>query len=144
MAEVEVLVRTIEAKRLSESSADDASVNFDVGATLTESGREAGSLTLKFDIMITAQPPVAKINVGGSARISGEEHDIESMLTSKSPDSTPPIFMTIYQKVYAVLYLLSGSLKIPYPSPALMKVVKVNSPNEVAPVKAEERSTISA
>ena len=50
---------------------------------------------------------------------------------SSDQNSPPPVFRTIYQKVYAVLYLLSGSLKIPYPSPVLMKVVKMASPWDI-------------
>jgi len=132
MVEVDVLVKNVEASKLSENAREDAAVTFDVSAALTETEREPGQLSLKFGITIAAQPPVAKIEVGGTAKVTGEEAEIESMLSVKDQDSTPPIFMTIYQKVYAVLYLLSGSLKIPYPSPGLMKIVKLTSQSEMA------------
>jgi len=145
MVEVDVLVKNVEATRLTENARDDIPVTFDVSATLTETEREPGQITLKFGISIAAQPPVAKLEVGGSAKITGEEAEIESIITVKDQDSTPPIFMTIYQKVYAVLYLLSGSLKIPYPSPGLMKVVKLTSQSEIAaPPTPEKPAPISA
>ena len=144
MVEVDVLVKNVEATRLTDGARDDSPVTFDVSASLTETEREPGQLSLKFGISINAVPPIAKIEVGGSAKITGEEVEIESILTAKDQDSTPPIFMTIYQKVYAVLYLLSGSLKIPYPSPGLMKVVKMASQSEVAAAASAKTAPISA
>ena len=132
MVEVEVLVKNVEATRLSEETRDQTAVTFDVSASLTETEHETGQFTLKFTISITAQPPVARMDVSGTARITGEEPEIEALLLQVDPNTTPPVFMTIYQKVYAILYLLSGSLKIPYPSPGLMKVVKFASPSEAS------------
>ena len=142
MVEVEVLVKNVEATRLSEQAGDEASVTFDVNASLTETEHQTGQFTLKFAIGISAQPPVARMDVSGTARITGEEADIEGLLATVDQNSPPPIFMTIYQKVYAILYLLSGSLKIPYPSPGLMKVVKMATPGEVG-MKEEKRPQIS-
>ena len=132
MTEVEVLVKSVEATRLSEQARDDTAVTFDVAAALAESEHQAGVFVLKYTITITSQPPVARMEVSGTAKITGEEKEIEEVLKSPDQNSPPHIFMSIYQKVYAILYLLSGSLKIPYPSPGLMKVVKMASPSEVA------------
>lgn len=132
MVEVEVLVKNVEAVRLSEEARDETSVTFDVAASLAETDHQAGQFTLKFSIAITSQPPVARMDVAGTARITGEEKEIEDILRTPDQNTPPPVFMNIYQKVYAILYLLSGSLKIPYPSPGLMKVVKMASPGDVA------------
>lgn len=139
MVEVEVLVKNVEATRLSEEPREDASVTFDVGASLTETDHQPGQFTLKYNIVITSQPPIAKIEVGGTARIAGEEAAIAELLKTPDQNTPPPVFMSIYQKVYAILYLLSGSLKIPYPSPGLMKVVRVASPGEAANSAKEAR-----
>jgi hypothetical protein len=140
MVEVEVLVKNVEATRLSEQPADETSVTFDVAASLAETDHQAGQFTLKYSIAITSQPPVARMDVSGSARITGEEAEIEALLKNPDQNTPPPVFMSIYQKVYAILYLLSGSLKIPYPSPGLMKVVRMASANEIAASpKAEEK-----
>lgn len=143
MVEVEVLVKNVEANRLSDQVRDETAVTFDVNASLTETEHETGSFTLKFSIAITAQPPVARMDVAGTARITGEEKEIEQLLVSPDPNSPPPVFMNIYQKVYAILYLLSGSLKIPYPSPGLMKVVKMASPGEIGSAMNEKSPQIS-
>ncbi len=140
MVEVEVLVKTVEAARLTEERKEEASVTFDVAASLNEVEHQVGVFTLKFSIAITSQPPIARMDVGGTARITGEEQEIESLLKTQDQNAPPPVFMTIYQKVYAILYLLSGSLKIPYPSPGLMKVVKMSSPSEVGSAGKEEKA----
>jgi hypothetical protein len=139
MVEVEVLVKNVEASRLSEHAADETSVTFDVAASLAETDHQAGQFTLKYSIAITSQPPVARMDVSGSARITGEEPEIEALLKNPDQNTPPPVFMSIYQKVYAILYLLSGSLKIPYPSPGLMKVVRMASASEMASAKAQEK-----
>jgi len=143
MVEVEVLVKNVEAVRLSEDAKDEASVTFDVAASLAETEHQAGQFTLKFSIAITSQPPVARMDVAGSARITGEEPEIEALLKTPDSNTPPPVFMNIYQKVYAILYLLSGSLKVPYPSPGLMKVVKIASPGEVQAAKEAKPPSIS-
>ena len=143
MVEVEVLVKNVEAVRLSEEPRDDTAVTFDVAASLAETDHQAGQFTLKYTIAITSQPPVARMDVAGTAKITGEEPEIEALLKTPDGNTPPPVFMNIYQKVYAILYLLSGSLKVPYPSPGLMKVVKMASPAEVSQAKEAKPPSIS-
>jgi len=141
VVEVEVLVKNVEAIRNSEEPKDETAVTFDVAASLAEMEHQTGQFTLKFNITISAQPPVARIDVSGTAKVTGEEKEIEGVLKTADQNTPPPVFMTIYQKVYAIVYLLSGSLKIPYPSPGLMKVVKMASPSESS--KEEKPPSIS-
>ena len=131
MVEVEVLIKNVEATRLTEVTGEDASVSFDVAVALAEAENQGGQFTIKYDISITSQPPVAKMTISGTARITGEQSEIDTVLKSSDQNDPPPVFMMIYQKVYAILYLLSGSLKIPYPSPGLMKLVKRVAPGEM-------------
>lgn len=144
MVEVEVLVKTVEATRLTEEARDETAVTFDVSASLAETDHQAGQFTLKYSIAIASQPPIARMDVAGTAKITGEEKEIEELLKTPDQNSPPAVFMTIYQKVYAILYLLSGSLKVPYPSPGLMKVVKMASPADMASGKEEKPPSISA
>jgi hypothetical protein len=139
MIELDVLVKNVEATRLSDETKDETSVTFDVAASLSEVEHQAGQFTLKYTMAITSQPPIARMDVAGTARITGEEAEIQELLKTPDGNTPPPVFMGIYQKVYAILYLLSGSLKIPYPSPGLMKVVKMASPSEVAASAKEEK-----
>ena len=139
MIELDVLVKNVEANRLSDGAKDETSVTFDVAASVSEIDHQSGQFTLKYTIAITSQPPIARMDVAGTARITGEEAEIQELLKTPDANTPPPIFMGIYQKVYAILYLLSGSLKIPYPSPGLMKVVKMAAPDEVAAAAKEEK-----
>ncbi|MEM3670469.1 MAG: hypothetical protein QW767_01820 [Thermoprotei archaeon] len=125
MVEVEVLTKNLAANRLNEESKEDADVFFDVRAVIAETAREAGKLTLKFTIRMETQPSLVNLVIEGTAVVRGEEHDIDSLLVSKDKDDTPAVFMKIYQKVYAVLYLLCSSLRVPYPSPTLLRSVEV-------------------
>ena len=139
MVEVGVLIRSVEAARLSEDAKDSSEVAFEVTASLNESDRSAGQLTMRFSIDIQTTPQVAKIDISGVAKVTGDEQEIERLLTGKEAGSTPPVFMSIYKKVYAMLYLIAGSLRIPYPSPGLLKVVKVATSREVAATAENER-----
>jgi hypothetical protein len=139
MVELDVLVKNVEATRLSDEVKDETSVTFDVAASISEVDHQAGQFTLKYSIAITSQPPIARMDVAGTARITGEEAEIQELLKTPEGNSPPPVFMGIYQKVYAILYLLSGSLKIPYPSPGLMKVVTMAAPSDVAAAAKEEK-----
>ncbi|MEM0075597.1 MAG: hypothetical protein QXG05_04525 [Nitrososphaerota archaeon] len=132
MVDVKVAIKTVEGSRLTEEDAQDSQVTYDVNALMSEAERTYQQLTLKFNIKMGTKPSVATLNVSGMATIKGEDNEIDSLLTPKDKDSPPQIFMIIYQKVYAVLYLLCGSLKIPYPSPGLLKTVEVSSMNEVS------------
>ena len=127
LVDLEVYVKNVEGTRLSEDVKPTTEVTFNVSATITETERNQGQISLKFTIDMESQPAVAKLVVAGSATLLGEDQEIDALLLAKDADATPPIFMKIYEKVYAVLYLLCGSLKIPYPSPALLKVVQVSS-----------------
>ena len=127
MVDLEVYVRNVEGTRLAELASVTPETTFSVNASITETERSQRQLDLKFTIDMESQPAVARLAVSGSAIVSGEDEEIDALLLVNEKDATPPIFMKIYEKVYAILYLLCGSLKIPYPSPALLKVVQVAS-----------------
>ncbi len=133
MVDLEVYVKTVEGTRLSEDVKPTTDVTFNVNANITETERNQGQISLKFSIDMESQPAVARLALSGSAVVTGEDQEIDELLLAKEAEGTPPIFMKIYEKVYAVLYLLCGSLKIPYPSPALLKVVQVKSEATASP-----------
>jgi hypothetical protein len=132
MAGIEVTIRSVEGNKLAEDVTSDSSVNFNVAANLAESERNPGRLTLKFTIELNTDPDVAKMTIAGTAVLTGDDKEIDSLLTPKDGESVPPVFMKIYQKVYAVMYLVSGSLRIPYPSPGLLKGVRLVSAREMS------------
>lgn len=127
MPEFEILVKSVEGMRLTHESKEDSKVIFSLHASLSETERNPGSLALKFEIELNTQPAVAKISLTGTAIARGESEEILKLTTAKDGSDVPPILMQIYQKVYAIIYLLCGSLKIPYPEPGLLKTAQVRT-----------------
>jgi len=142
LVSVDVSIKAVEGTKLAEDVTPDSTVGFNATANIVEAERNPDRLTLKFTIDLTTDPEVAKMTVTGTAMISGDEKEIEALLGTNNGD-VPPVFMKIYQKVYAILYLVAGSLKIPYPSPGLLKGVRMASTKEMAhSVSAAARSSM--
>ncbi|MDG6980803.1 MAG: hypothetical protein JRN51_06765 [Nitrososphaerota archaeon] len=144
MAGIEVAIRSVEGSKLAEDVTADSSVSFNVAANLVESERNPEKLTLKFTIELNTEPDVAKMTIAGTAVLTGDDKEIDTLLTPKEGESVPPVFMKIYQRVYAVLYLVSGSLKIPYPSPGLLKGVRLVSTREMSQVATPQSRNLMA
>ncbi|MDG6929472.1 MAG: hypothetical protein JRN29_05480 [Nitrososphaerota archaeon] len=138
MAEVSVAIKTVEGNRTSDQDVEGSQVTYDVNAVITEAERGYQKLSLKFNIKMGTQPPVATLTVSGTATLAGEDVEMDALLVPKEKDMPPPVFMMIYQKVYSVLYLLCGSMKIPYPSPGLLKTVEVSAVKEVSAAPVDE------
>lgn len=130
MAQIDVLVKGIEANKTSDEANESTPVTFNVNASINESDRGPGFLNLKFAMDIETQPSAARIHVSGSATLSGKEGEIDEILAAKEKDGTPTLFMKMYQRVYPTMYLLCGSLKIPYPAPGLLKLSQVAAAEE--------------
>ncbi len=137
MDEISISVKSIEGKKLSDETNQDSQVLFDVDVSMTEGERNAESTLLNFTMTLESEPPAAKLVMSGTARIKGKEEEIEAMLRSTDEKSVPPLFMRIYQKVYSIMYLLCGSLDIPYPSPGLLKLTHLES---TAPITHQIRA----
>jgi hypothetical protein len=144
LAGIEVAIRSVEGSKLAEDVTADSSVSFNVAANLVESERNPEKLTLKFTIELNTEPDVAKMTIAGTAVLTGDDKEIDTLLTPKEGESVPPVFMKIYQRVYAVLYLVSGSLKIPYPSPGLLKGVRLVSTREMSQVATPQSRNVMA
>ncbi len=67
------------------------------------------------------EPAIAKFVTEGSADIKGEESEIEKLLSADPETNVPYVFTRIYQTVYSVIFMLAGTIDVPYPSPALLK-----------------------
>ena len=131
MAEVDVVVKSVEGRRLTQESKEDSKATFDVHASLVESERNPDSMSVRFAIELETRPAVAKLSIAGSATIRGSDEDIRTLTTAKDESGVPPLFMKVYQKIYATMYLLCGSLKIPYPAPGLLKSTEVSTNREI-------------
>lgn len=131
MPEVEVQIRSLEASRTSEDAVENLDVTFNVNSSISESDRSDGLLRLKYSIDLDTSPAAAKLRVGGTATVTGREEELEKLLGAKEQDGTPTLFMKIYQKVYPTMYLLCGSLKIPYPAPGLLRLNMATTEEEL-------------
>ena len=135
MVQIEVLVKGMEANKTSDEANESTPVTFNVNSSINEADRGPGFLNLKFSMDIETQPAAARIFVSGTATLKGKEDEIDEVLGAKEKDgTTPSLFMKIYQRVYPTMYLLCGSLKIPYPAPGLLKLSQVAGAEETEQV----------
>ena len=120
-SEVVTRIRNVTAQKLDEKCNHNTPVIFDFGANLEESERSSDGVTLNFQMTMETEPSIAKFNVEGSAVVTGEESEIEKLLSPDPQTNVPFVFTRIYQTVYSVIFMLAGTVDVPYPSPALFK-----------------------
>lgn len=130
MAQIDVIVKGIDANKTLDEANESTPITFNVNASISESDRGPGFLNLKFSMDIETQPAAAKLHVSGNASLTGKDAEIEETLAAREKDGTPSLFMKIYQRVYPTMYLLCGSLKIPYPAPGLLRLNQVATAEE--------------
>ena len=126
-AEVMTRIRDIVVQKIDEKANHNTPVVFDFGANLEESERSANSAVLNFKLNMDTEPAIAKFAVEGTATIIGEEAAIESLLSADPETNVPYVFMRIYQTIYSVIFMLAGTVDVPYPSPALLKRAHVKT-----------------
>jgi len=56
---------------------------------------------------------------------------VEKLVAGREPDGTSSLFMKIYQRVYPTMYLLCGSLRVPYPAPGLLRLNRTTTEEEI-------------
>jgi hypothetical protein len=133
LGQIDVQIKGVETSRTSDAVDENTEVSFNVGSSITESDRGPGFVNLKFSIDLETQPSAARIFVSGTASVSGKDEEIDEILGAKERDGTPTLFMRIYQRVYPTMYLLCGSLHIPYPGPGLLRQNKVETEAQGVP-----------
>ncbi|MDG6904427.1 MAG: hypothetical protein JRN20_01425 [Nitrososphaerota archaeon] len=120
-ADVITRIRSVAVQKLDEKSNHNTPVIFDFGANLEEADRSSESVALNFKMTMDTEPTIAKFAIEGSAMINGEESEIEKLLSPDPETNVPYVFTRIYQTVYSVIFMLAGTIDVPYPSPALLK-----------------------
>lgn len=121
MLEVSVQVEKIEATRLTEKANEDLRSNYKLNVGMTEKQRKAASLVLGFTLELTQVPQTAKITITGTAELTGTEEEIKERITSKSENVPPPVVEIIYERIYGLVYLVAGGIKVPRPLPNLLR-----------------------
>ncbi|MDG6960664.1 MAG: hypothetical protein JRN47_08315 [Nitrososphaerota archaeon] len=127
MVDIAVSVKGIEANKTSDEANESTPVTFNVNSSINEADRGPGFLNLKFSMDVETQPAAARVFVSGTAMLKGKDDEIDQLLAAKEADGSPALFMKIYQRVYPTMYLLCGTLKLPYPAPGLLKLNRMAS-----------------
>jgi hypothetical protein len=121
MLDIAVLVERVEGARLSEKATENAQSSYNLNVSLSERDRSSGELVLSFALELTSQPQVARIKVDGIATLKGNKEEVQNEITAPDETNPPRILVTIYERVYGLIYLVAGNLKVPHPMPNLVK-----------------------
>ena len=132
-SEVATKIRNIAVQKLDDKATHKTPVIFEFGANLEEADRSSESVTLGFKMTMDTEPSIAKFAVEGSATINAEESELEKLLSADPETNVPYVFTRIYQTVYSVIFMLAGTIDVPYPSPALLKRPHVRAAYSAAP-----------
>jgi hypothetical protein len=119
--EVVVLLESLDGTRLTDKANENTKSNYSLNVSLSEKERFSETLVLNFALELTSQPSAAKFKVAGSATLKGTKEEIKDGITAPDGNKPPPVLVTIYERVYSTLYVLSGSLNVPHPLPNLLK-----------------------
>jgi hypothetical protein len=121
MADTHVLVERIDAVRTSDKATQDTTATYTVNVSLSERERNPNTLTLNFEFELSCQPGIAKVTVTGSVSITGTRDEIQGLLRPSEPKSPPTILITVYERVYSLVYLVTRDMDLPHPMPGLMQ-----------------------
>jgi hypothetical protein len=120
-AQVLTKIRSVSSIKSDEKATPNTPVIFNFGVNMEEAERREDNVTLNFQMTMDTEPGIAKFIVDGSANVRGSSEEIEHMLSADPETNVPYVFTRIYQQVYAVIFMLAGTIEVPYPSPALLK-----------------------
>jgi len=121
MLEVAVQVERVDGTRLSDKATENAQSNYNLNVSLSERDRATDSLTLNFSMELTSSPPMAKITVTGYVNLKGTRDEINGAISAPDDNKPPMVLVTIYERIYGLIYLVAGNLKVPHPMPNLLK-----------------------
>ncbi|MBI3023383.1 MAG: hypothetical protein HYY68_06600 [Thaumarchaeota archaeon] len=97
--------------------------SFDLGADLKELSREGNKLTVKYTLYLDTFPAVQRVELQGVATIrspliSSQTNDVDVSETLLSE-----VALEIFRNHYDIMYLLFDSMRLPFPSPWVVKNV---------------------
>jgi len=119
--DVSVTVERIECARLSDRATQDSKSTYTLNVGLLEKERGLDGLTINFNLELVGSPQLAKLVVSGSAKLTGSDNDVREALSQESERTPPKVVETIYEKLYGLIYLLTVSMRVPFPQPNLLK-----------------------
>lgn len=125
--EVVTRIRNISSLKSDEKANHNTPVVFNFSVNMEEAERTTDSVKLNFQMTMDTEPAIAKFIVEGAATVSGDSAEIDKLLSADPQTNVPHVFTRIYQQVYSVIFMLAGTLDVPYPSPALLKRAHVKN-----------------
>ncbi|MHB1907377.1 MAG: hypothetical protein ACYCQJ_00745 [Nitrososphaerales archaeon] len=131
--EVATSIRNVTSLKSDDKANNSTPVVFSFNVNMEEIDRNSDSVKLNFQMMMDTDPAIAKFTVDGTATVSGDLLEVEKVLSADPQTNVPEVFTRIYQQVYSVIFMLAGTIDVPYPSPALLKKVQVRNafPNRI-------------
>ena len=111
-ADVVTSIRNVAVQKLDEKSNHNTPVIFDFGADIEEADKSNESVTLNFKMTMDTEPAIVKFVIEGTATVSGEESEIDKLLSADPDTNVPYVFTRIYQTVYAVIFMLAGTIDV--------------------------------
>jgi hypothetical protein len=120
-ADVNIFMKAISAQKLDERANHNTPVIFSFSVNMEETERKADSAKINFQMTMGTEPSIARFSVEGTAEVAGEPAQIDASLTADRETHVPAVFTKIYQQAYSIVFMLAGTIDVPYPSPALLK-----------------------
>jgi hypothetical protein len=134
--EVNTKIKSVTSLKTDEKADHNTPVVFNFAVNMDEAERSGDFVKLNFQMVMDTEPAIAKFSVEGSATVSGDQAEIEKILSADPQTNVPQVFTRIYQHVYSVIFMLAGTIDVPYPSPALLKRAHVRSAVPQAQIQA--------
>jgi hypothetical protein len=119
--EVSVALDKVEGVRLTEKTDANAKSEYKLSVSMAEKKRVPGELTLNFTLEFTCQPQVAKLTATGTVTLAGPDEEVDENIAPPEEKTPPKVVETIYERIYGLLYVMAGSLRVPYPKPSLLR-----------------------
>ncbi len=97
--------------------------NFDLGAELKEVSREGSTLTVEYVLYLESFPSVLRVEIQGVAKVRSPRINTNAYEDAVSEDLLSDVALEIFRNHYSTIYLLFDSMRLPFPSPWVVKNV---------------------
>ena len=118
--DLHVRIEKIVADKLGTEDVGNKDVLYRLNVAMTETEKNPGWAGISFTLDMTSEPPVARLQVSGTAVIGGTREEVQPFLVSNNK-SPPLILAKVYERVYGTIYVLCDALHVPHPLPTLMR-----------------------
>ena len=121
--QVESTIDKIKVARLALGHGKVPKPNFDLGADLKEISRQGNKLTVKYTLYLDSFPAVQRVEVHGVATIRSPLINSHTDEDEMSEGLLSDAALEIFRNHYEMIFLLFDSMRLPFPSPWVVKDV---------------------